>query len=270
MRRVRVVASNQRRTGKGFSLGVLSATRHPSAWRKRSPTPSHGPSGRRSQAVTSSALAEVTSLAYDIAGNWSCQRGPLNLKVTLLLCFACLRQAGGGNRVWNPTEHSIDENVRWSWLRAVEWIDWPIFLSQPFVPVFLYFYSWPVVIGAVVVGAFAWRAVSVPFWVSPSLAHVAALFVPVKYISAPVMAYLIGQRGDTLIALMALLWPFIGPAVVMSLLILPTALMERTPLGKASQIGPVQARFLAAMGFSPVDLAVMGFSPVEDVGPGEG
>jgi hypothetical protein len=69
------------------------------------------------------------------------------------------------------------------------------------------------VIGAVVVVAFAWRAVIVPFWVAPSLADIGPLFVPLKFISAPVMAYLIWQRGDTPIALMALVWPFLGPVV---------------------------------------------------------
>jgi hypothetical protein len=162
--------------------------------------------------------------------------------------------------VWNPTEHSNDENVRWSWLRAVEWIGWPLFLSQPVVPVLLYFYSWPFVIGAMVVVAFAWRALIVPFWVAPALAAIGPLFVPLKFISAPVMAYVIWRQGDTPIAAMALVWPFLGPVIVQWVLILPTALMELTPLGKASQIGPVQRRFLAAIGFRPV----------EDVGPERG
>ena len=161
--------------------------------------------------------------------------------------------AARGTQVWNPTEHSNDENVRWSWLRAVEWIGWPLFLSQPAVPVFLYFYSWPVVIGAVIVVAFAWRTAIVPFWVAPSLAAMGPLFVPLKFISAPVMAYLLWRRGDTPIALTALVWPFFGPMVAQWVLILPTALMELTPLGKASQIGLVQTRFLAAMGFQPAE-----------------
>ena len=162
-----------------------------------------------------------------------------------------------GAEVWNPIEHSNDENVRWSWLRAVEWICWPLFLSQPVVPVLLYFYPWPVVIGAVVALAFAWRAIIVPLWVAPSLAGIGPLFVLLKFISAPVMAYCIWRRGDTPIALMALVWPFLGPVIVQWVLLLPDALLELTPLGKASQIGLVQHRFLAAMGFRPA----------EDVGP---
>ena len=41
-------------------------------------------------------------------------------------------------------------------------------MSQPVVPVLLYFYRWPVVLGAVVAVAFIWRAIIVPFWVAPS------------------------------------------------------------------------------------------------------
>jgi hypothetical protein len=152
--------------------------------------------------------------------------------------------------LWNPSQHSNDDNVRWSWLRAVEWIQWPLFMSQPVVPVLLYFYRWPVVVGGVVVITFLWRAVIVPFWVAPNLADVGVLFVRLKYITAPLMAYLLWQRGETLIAVVALLWPLIGPIaqwVTAPLL----ALLSLTPLGKASQIGPVQARLLNALGWQP-------------------
>jgi hypothetical protein len=152
--------------------------------------------------------------------------------------------------MWNPSQHSNDDNVRWSWLRAVEWIEWPLFVSQPVVPVLLYFYRWPVVLGGVVVIAFLWRAVIVPFWVAPSLADVGVLFVKLKFITAPLMAYLLWQRGETLIAVVALLWPLIG-SFAQWVMILPSALLSLTPLGKASQIGPVQARFLLAIGFQP-------------------
>jgi hypothetical protein len=98
--------------------------------------------------------------------------------------------------MWNPSQHSNDDNVRWSWLRAVEWIQWPLFMSQPVVPVLLYFYRWPVVVGGVVVITFLWRAVIVPFWVAPSLADVGVLFVKLKFITAPLMA--LYRRGSAL------------------------------------------------------------------------
>jgi hypothetical protein len=110
------------------------------------------------------------------------------------------------NSMWKASEHSDDENVRWSWLRAAEWVGWPLFLSQPVVPVLLYFYHWPVVVGAVFVITFLWRAVVVPFWVAPNLANAGALFVKLKFIAAPGMAYLLWQRDEALTAAIALFW----------------------------------------------------------------
>jgi len=155
--------------------------------------------------------------------------------------------------MWNPEEHSNDENMLWSWLRAVEWTGWPLFISQPIVPVLLYFYDWWVVLGAVAAAAFVWRALVVPFWVSPGLAYIGPLFVKLKFISAPAMAYLLWQRGEMPIAAAALFWPFLGPMAAQWVMILPSALLSLTPLGRASQIGIVQTRFLVAIGFQPTD-----------------
>jgi|SRR6516164_934128 hypothetical protein len=72
---------------------------------------------------------------------------------------------------WNPDEHSLEENLRWALLRAMEWLTWPNFISQPIVPILLYFYPWPWVIGSVVLISFAWRMVVAPVVVSPTLAN---------------------------------------------------------------------------------------------------
>ena len=95
---------------------------------------------------------------------------------------------------WDPSTHSNDENVRWSWLRAVEWASWPVFISQPIVPALLYFYDWSVIFVGVVLAlaAFLWRALVVPSWVAPRLAQVGVFFVQLRFITSPAMAYLIG------------------------------------------------------------------------------
>lgn len=153
--------------------------------------------------------------------------------------------------MWNAAEHSDAENIRWSWLRAVEWIQWPLFMSQPVVPELLYFYSWPAVLGGIVVLTFFWRALVVPFWVAPSLADIGPLFVPLKFIAAPAMAYLLWQRGDTPGAICAALFPLVSVMVVNLIMTLPYSLLLLTPLGKTSQIGLVQVRFLTAIDFQP-------------------
>jgi hypothetical protein len=150
--------------------------------------------------------------------------------------------------MWRASEHTDDENVRWSLLRAIEWLEWPLFMSGPVVPVLLYFFSWPWVVGVVVVISFLWRVFVVPFWLAPRLADAGPQFVLLKFLICPVMAYLLWQRGQAAIAIVALTWPAVGPLVWAMVMALPMALLARTRLGKAAQIGSVQTRFLLAIG----------------------
>jgi len=56
-------------------------------------------------------------------------------------------------------------NLRWAWLRAVEWINWPSFITQPVVPVVLYFFDWWWMVLAVVALGYVWSATVVPWFV---------------------------------------------------------------------------------------------------------
>lgn len=152
--------------------------------------------------------------------------------------------------MWNPSQHSADENVRWSWLRATEWVNWPLFLSQPVIPILLYFYDWAIVLGGLLIICLFWRALIVPFWVSPTLASIGVYFVQLKFLTAPIMAWLLWQREDLPLALTALLWPIFGPALGLAILIVPDAMLSTTPLGRASQIGPIQKRLLISLGYA--------------------
>lgn len=79
-------------------------------------------------------------------------------------------------------------------------------------------------------------------FLSPRLCR--PVFVKLKFITSPLLGYLLWQRGDIPVALAALIWPFVGPMVVGLINLLPLALLSLTPLGKAGQIEPVQTRFL--------------------------
>src|SRR6266404_1826922 len=57
---------------------------------------------------------------------------------------------------WDPRIHSGEDNLRWSWLRAVEWGRWPIFLSQPLAPVLLIWWPWHIVVVTVFVANCLW------------------------------------------------------------------------------------------------------------------
>jgi len=93
-----------------------------------------------------------------------------------------------------------------------------------------------------------WRAFVIPFVIIPRLADIDPIFVVSKFITAPVMAYLLWQRGDAVVALIAFLWPFIGVTVAQWLMAIPIALLSMTTLGNSSAIGQVQIRFMSAIG----------------------
>lgn len=59
--------------------------------------------------------------------------------------------------MWNAATHSGDENTRWCWLRAVEWVNWPIFLSPSIVPVMLFFWKWQIVVIVLLVCNWFWH-----------------------------------------------------------------------------------------------------------------
>jgi hypothetical protein len=154
---------------------------------------------------------------------------------------------------WNPVLHSTEDNTKWSWLRAVEWVEWPLFLSQPVVPVLLYFYPWPWVLGVAAVTGFLWRLLVVPNFISPRLAGLGPKFVLLKYVTSPVVAFLLWRQNELWIAALALLWPLPGPFVLQLVISPLNALFAQSARGKASQIGIVQQRFMAALGYEVAD-----------------
>jgi hypothetical protein len=151
--------------------------------------------------------------------------------------------------MWKPTQHSDDENLRWALLRAIEWKHFPLFLSQPVVPVLLYFYSWPWVIGSVVIVTFAWWFIVAAQFTPSTAVDVAVYFVYLRFVASPIMAYAIWQSGRPWIAGLALLWPFVGNGIVLWFLMFPQAALGFTARAKAAQIGVIQQRLMSRLGY---------------------
>jgi len=57
---------------------------------------------------------------------------------------------------WNPKAHTDEENARWSWARAHEWINWPLFVSPSLVPLLLLFMSWKWAVPLIIVLSALW------------------------------------------------------------------------------------------------------------------
>ena len=152
--------------------------------------------------------------------------------------------------MWRPAEHTDEENLRWSYLRAIEWINWPQFISEPIAPVLLYFFDWLSVLRWIFLLNYFWRFVVAPRFISVAFANLGALLVRLKFLICPIMAFLIWQQGSLWIALLALLWPLVIYLIELPLTIVEGILSALLPaINKSMYIGPVRQRFMSALGY---------------------
>lgn len=153
--------------------------------------------------------------------------------------------------MWCANEHSDDENVRWSWLRAVEWINWPIFVSQPVIPILFYFYpmSWDKLVLGLIVLNIGWHLGVPKKFASAALADAGCLFARLKWISCPAAAYLLWTNNLPYHAIGSLLWPM----AVLFIQLITNILLN--PMFKTAHIGPVQNRFMLSLGYTRARIA---------------
>jgi hypothetical protein len=114
------------------------------------------------------------------------------------------------------------------------------------------------VLGVTALSGLLWRLLVVPNFISTALAGLGPMFVMLKYVTAPGIAFLLWRQNEPWIAALALLWPLAGP-FALQLVIGPLfALFAQSAQGKASQIGIVQRRFMAALGYQDIKEAADG------------
>jgi hypothetical protein len=145
--------------------------------------------------------------------------------------------------MWNPAEATHAENARWCHLRAIEWSNWPCFVSQPIAPVALLFFPWKTVLLSMIAAGALWALAIGDRIVMPKLASAAVWFVRLKWLACPLTAYLLWDESHG-IALLALLWP-LATLPLMALTMLPMALI---PLPKP-RIGVIEAKFALSLGY---------------------
>jgi hypothetical protein len=124
-----------------------------------------------------------------------------------------LRLVSQGNlKMWMKLNEG--ELQRWLHLRAIEWTNWPAFLSQLVLPILVIFYRWPYVLAGVVVVDILWATIRYSF-VSPNLSNTGCLLVgwlkwPVSIGSA---AYLFLISHSYGVGILALAWPLLAGLV---------------------------------------------------------
>ena len=140
---------------------------------------------------------------------------------------------------WDPRAHSDDDNLHWSWLRAVEWGRWPIFLSQPIAPVLLIWLPWTTVVAGTVVLNVLWAVFVRYQLVSVRAAFLAVSFVLLKWITWPVATIYLFVQGRRPECWIAAFWPLL----IFVLGALPTTAIRR-----------IQVSFMRALDYEPSDI----------------
>ena len=115
--------------------------------------------------------------------------------------------------LWNPAEHTDQENLIWCRLRAIEWNAWPVFMSQPIVPLlFLIWPWWVIVVDLIVINVF-WGLFIRYKTVIPALAEFGVYFVKLKWLSVPFTVVFLIMRGQYYLAAVTLFWPWLAGIV---------------------------------------------------------
>ncbi|HUW52095.1 MAG TPA: hypothetical protein VMV99_01560 [Rhodanobacter sp.] len=104
------------------------------------------------------------------------------------------------------TYETDEAKAKWSLLRAIEWGIWPLFVSQPIIPVMLIYIDWVIVISSLFIISTIWQIICLNL-VNLTLSEFGCRFVKLKwYVSISVAFYLIVLKHYELAAL-AGLWP---------------------------------------------------------------
>ena len=105
--------------------------------------------------------------------------------------------------------YSEPEIQRWLTLRALEWANFPAFVSRPMVPLLLVLYPWYYVLGGLLAAEIIWSALRYAF-VSVVLARAAVFLALLAYPSAVICAGYLFWHGRWGVGALTFLWPLLA------------------------------------------------------------
>ena len=135
---------------------------------------------------------------------------------------------------YNQRNYSDEENFRWCLLRGTEWGAWPLFVTQPIVPILLLYFHWWYIIFTLVALTWIWALIRYKF-VSVILARYGAYFVFSKWFVSIGMAIYFLTKEQYFFAVFSGFYPLI--LLVIMFLVPPT------------KIGVLQNMFMNKLGY---------------------
>ena len=102
------------------------------------------------------------------------------------------------------------ETKRWLWLRAIEWNNFPTFISQPILPIMLIFFPWYKAIASVIFLDILWSWIRYSY-VNATISDIGSIFVIfTKWPASIGSAIYLFLHKHPILAIVALLWPFVS------------------------------------------------------------
>lgn len=109
----------------------------------------------------------------------------------------------------NFSTFSEQEYERWSYLRAIEWGEWPLFIFQPVAPFLLLFFEYWQIIIVILIFDWLWAFFVKYKYINIELLNFGSLFVHLKWPFSVIMGVYFLSSRLYLIGLIALFWPLI-------------------------------------------------------------
>lgn len=139
--------------------------------------------------------------------------------------------------IHNPHLYTDDENLKWSWLRAVEWGQWPLFIAQLMAPILFLFCPWWLIALAVVLLTWLWAVIRYK-WISIILLGLGAYITVLKWPVSIIVGIYFLANGKYLLAAVSGFWPLIT-----------LLMMWVTP---STKIGVIQNTLMNKLGYEKV------------------
>lgn len=136
--------------------------------------------------------------------------------------------------IHDPLLYTDEENLKWCWLRAVEWGEWPLFVGQLIGPILFLKFSWWYVAVAIVILTWVWALIRYRF-VSIALAGIGPWVIILKWPTSIGIGVYFLVTGNYQYAIVSVLWPVIA-----------LFLMWVTP---RSKIGVIQTTLMNKLGY---------------------
>ena len=136
---------------------------------------------------------------------------------------------------------SDDENLKWCWLRALEWDAFVLFVTQPIAPLlFLLNYNWVTITIVLLMLNWIWQILIAYRYVNVLIADLGSLFVHLKWpVSIGVGIYFLANANYAN-AVVSAAWPLI----VLGLTLLSSFVRPNKP-----EAATLQTRFMQKLGY---------------------